>query len=443
MKNEIEKLKQQLSQAQSLAGCAMDQNFYLEDYTDNVFPPARTAIAQGRFRDMFMEGDGHELEDYVCNGKLYPAHARAIFSSSMLAFNFFHWVCEEHPLTLDGVEYDKVYFEVKMKVLEGRHPANMDVVLFSRDRKTTLCIESKFMEYLKAQKAVFANAYSQEENYCEGNIYKNFFVYLQDEYKNRKGGYLAGVKQNICHLIAITNLKYDANARQWFRQNNPCMETELLEVIRCTTDFRFMNLLYYPSSRLGGAFFRHLREGENAYVDLLAELESSLPLRLSMEVLPQRFTRTYSEMYLAVSEQMPAGLSPYLADRYFPEHPLDKYRSLTKGVTNATLSMITDPMERCKLVNQELTVAVHVTQRQDKVGKSNKPFGIFTVEDHDDFIDLCLLGEDYTRYQHFFEQGECLLITVQLDWLSTWKGRNKYIIKPLKIDKLQSECTKE
>ena len=156
-----------------------------------------------------------------------------------------------------------------------------------------------------------------------------------------------------------------------------------------------------------------------------------------------RFTRTYSELYLAVSEQMPAGLSSYLADRYFPEHPLDKYRSLTKGVTNATLSMITNPMERCKLVNQELTVAVHVTQRQDKVGKSNKPFGIFTVEDHDDFIDLCLLGEDYTRYQHFFETGECLLITAQLVWLSTWKGRNKYIIKPLKIDKLQSECTKE
>ena len=92
MKNEIEKLKQQLSQAQSLAGCAMDQNFYLKEYTDNVFPPARTAIAEGRFHDMFMEGDGHELEDYVCNGKLYPAHARAVFSSSMLAFNFFHWL---------------------------------------------------------------------------------------------------------------------------------------------------------------------------------------------------------------------------------------------------------------------------------------------------------------------------------------------------------------
>ena len=433
MKNEIEKLKQQLSQAQSLAGCAMDQNFYLEDYTDNVFPAARTAIAQGRFRDMFMEGDGHELEDYVWNGKLSPAHARAIFSSSMLAFNFFHWVNEEHPLTLDGVEYDKVYFEVKMKVLEGRHPANMDVVLLSRDRKTTLCIESKFMEYLKAQKAVFAKAYSQEEYYCEENIYKNFFVYLQNEYKSRKGGYLADIKQNICHLIAITNLKYDANARQWFRQNNPCMETELLEVIRCTTDFRFMNLLYYPSSRLGGVFFRHLREGENAYVDLLAELESRLPLRLSMEVLPQRFFRTYAELFLAVKEQMPAGLASYLADRYFPEHPLDKYRSYTKGVSNATLSMISNPMERFKCVNQVLTLAVHVTQRQDKVGKTNKTYGIFTVEDHDAFMDWCMLGENYTRYQHFFEPGQCLLITVQLAWMNIWQGHNKYIVKPLKI----------
>lgn len=433
MKNEIEKLKQQLSQAQSLAGCDMDQNFYLKDYTDNVFPPARTAIAEGKFHDMFMEGDGHELEDYVCNGKLYPAHARAIFSSSMLAFNFFHWVCEKHPLTLDGVEYDKVYFEVKMKVLEGRRPANMDVLLISRDRKKVLGIESKFTEHLKASEAVFDKAYSQEENYCEENIYKNFFVYLQNEYKSRKGGYLAGIKQNICHLIAITNLKYDANALQWFRQNNPCMETEPLEVIRGTTDFRFMNLLYYPSSQLGGAFFRHLREGENAYVDLLAELESRLPLRLSMEVLPQRFVRTYAELFLAVKEQMPAGLASYLADRYFPEHPLDKYRPLTKGVTNATLSMISNPMERFKCVNHVLTLAVHVTQRQDKVGKTHKTYGIFTVEDPDTFMDWCMFGENYTRYQHFFEPGQCLLITVQLAWMSTWQEHNKYIVKPLKI----------
>ncbi len=103
---------------------------------------------------MFVAGDRHKLEDYTdCNGVSRLAHAKSALSSSMLAYNFFHWVSPEHPLTWHGTTFDKVYFEVKFPVLaknsdcsRNNSPSNMDVVLISDDCLTMLCIESKYTE---------------------------------------------------------------------------------------------------------------------------------------------------------------------------------------------------------------------------------------------------------------------------------------------------------
>jgi hypothetical protein len=45
----------------------------------------------GKFYQMFAAGDGHELEDYTDEqGRFHLAHAKSLYSSSMLAYNFFH-----------------------------------------------------------------------------------------------------------------------------------------------------------------------------------------------------------------------------------------------------------------------------------------------------------------------------------------------------------------
>ena len=57
---------------------------YLSTYAENVFAGGRKALIEGKFHEMFMAGDGHELEDYTDeNGKQRIAHARSIFSSSI------------------------------------------------------------------------------------------------------------------------------------------------------------------------------------------------------------------------------------------------------------------------------------------------------------------------------------------------------------------------
>ena len=59
-------------------------NSYYSTYAENVFPAGREALTTGKFHDMFMAGDGHELEDSVGkDGRLLPAHAKSFFSSSM------------------------------------------------------------------------------------------------------------------------------------------------------------------------------------------------------------------------------------------------------------------------------------------------------------------------------------------------------------------------
>ena len=59
---------------------------HLATYAENVYVGGRKALTEGKFHDMFLAGNGHELEDYTDeNGKLHIAHARFIFSSSMQA----------------------------------------------------------------------------------------------------------------------------------------------------------------------------------------------------------------------------------------------------------------------------------------------------------------------------------------------------------------------
>ena len=226
---------------------------YLPTYEENVFKGGREGITKGKFHDMFMAGDGHELEDYVDeNGVFHLAHAKAIHSSSMLAYNFFHWVSPEHPFRWEEIEFDKVYFEVKFPIMtkptEGRpvnRPANMDVVLISKGCKYMLCIESKYTEHTKPSNAEFADAYFDSSCYYAGNPYIASFIKMAKHYNGKNDGYYAGIKQAISHLIGLTNIRYDADALAWFKANNPFIEPEVLAKIDANTQTIFTNLLYY------------------------------------------------------------------------------------------------------------------------------------------------------------------------------------------------------
>ena len=321
----ITELKKSLKSAFFNLESATEKDFYLSSPAENVFCGAREAIQfGGKYYKMFVVGDGNEILDYTDErGRFHLAHAKSIYSSSMLAYNFFHWVSAAHPLHYKGITYDKVCFEVKMKVLEKNQKgqtihkaANMDVVFISTDCKTMLCIESKFLEHLQNAASFFPKPYCYPESYYEGNPFRLDFARLASLYNFRGQGYYSGIQQNIRHLVAISNLKYDANALAWFKSHNPYVESEILDKINADTQFIFTNFLYYPHEDFNSRSDGKTLSDSQTYTDLLMNFESDLPNEVKNTLLTIGIYQRYADVLSAVKEQMPDGLYYYLSKRY-------------------------------------------------------------------------------------------------------------------------------
>ena len=240
-----------------------------------------------------------------------------------IARDFFEWVSAERPIMLNGSSYDKVYFDVKFpvfaKTTDGQpynQPANMDVVLISDDCLAMQCITSCHTEHMHKQAANFADAYFKPSCYYKDNPYRTPFIKWALRYNEKKNGYFAGIKQNISHIIGITNILHDADALAWFKANNPFIESEVLAQINQNTEIIFTNLLYY-CPEMGTDIYGDIHAEEKTYPYLLAEfLFDHLQNNLDEPLLLSRFITTYPELFAEIQSQMPNGLAEYLDNKY-------------------------------------------------------------------------------------------------------------------------------
>lgn len=240
-----------------------------------------------------------------------------------IARDFFGWISAEHPLTLNGLTYDKVYFGIKFpvfaKTTDGQpynQPANMDVVLISDDCLAMQCITSCHTEHMHKQAANFADAYFKPSCYYKGNPYRASFLRQALRYNEQANGFFAGVQQNISLLLGITNIMHDESALAWFKANNPLIEPEVLARINQNTEIIFTNLLYYRPE-MGTDIYGDIHAEEKTYPYLLAELLFDyLQNNLEEPLLLSRFITTYPELFAEIQSQMPNGLAEYLDNKY-------------------------------------------------------------------------------------------------------------------------------
>lgn len=150
-----------------------------------------------------------------------------LHSSSLLAFLCFNDIAN-HPITIDGIVYDEVMFEVKNDVINASlgKPSNIDVLLMGENRKKLLFLESKFTEYLSGGKVFLSpdrykefydllldkldlpfKASFNKVNHKPDKSHSEPFV--TEEYclinKNnvRTSEYIGGIKQAFSHLLGI------------------------------------------------------------------------------------------------------------------------------------------------------------------------------------------------------------------------------------------------
>ena len=231
----------------SARGIEVDKKYYAKTYTENIYPGR---MAENHIR-MFCKGEGKEL--YPKDGM--KEKAACLYSSSMLSYNFFHWISANRPLVFDGVKYTHVVFEEQFRVLKNRNnKANLDVVLVSdgegQDR-TVLLLESKFTEHFKTGPVEIKPAYDDAENgyFAYGEEWVGVIKQLRERMGTDEKTYFEGLKQVTCHLIGISNVIENLDARdKWFNKNSWLYDQY---GIRLTGKERFLfkSLVFHPKTK--------------------------------------------------------------------------------------------------------------------------------------------------------------------------------------------------
>lgn len=163
----------------------------------------------------------------VCNGKGNEAtRITTLHSSSLLGLLAFFRV-PNHPISIRGLEgiiFDKIYFEVESNVFGSN--SSVDVMLVSEEENTLLFLELKFTELLSLSKHYwidrkYKNVYSSlstilsKADILVGPIVprkhdsrnKNILSYSTEEFKisslSNSKHYFGGIKQMISHAIGL------------------------------------------------------------------------------------------------------------------------------------------------------------------------------------------------------------------------------------------------
>ena len=276
---------------------SVNGNGYFDSYRKNIF----NENMDSRFQEMFDEGSGGELH----------SKAEAVHSSSMLSYNFFHWIDNSHPFEWDGVKYTQVFFEVKMKTIKGSPaPANMDVVLIG-GKKHLLFIESKFTEYTVTREFNFkSSSYKKSDRWYNKDINWNEIVEYVPEKKYK---YKEGVKQLITHLFGIHN--------QFTEEICDTFTNIGIDNLK-SVDLKFITLIFEPSKEKFMEEHEAFEDYKNLFKDFIVKIKKINGLKVFPEWV------SYSEIWEEMKKQgqMPKGLEDYLWKRYmqFAQNTIEK-----------------------------------------------------------------------------------------------------------------------
>ena len=113
---------------------------------------------------------------------------------------------------------------------------------------------------------------------------------------------------------------------------------------------------------------------------------------------------------------------------YISGHPLDQFRMDIEQFCSCTV----DKIEERK--NEKVAVAGIVTKFVERTSKNGRPFGLFTIEDFVDSLDMAMFGEEYLKFRHLLGIGNFIYIEGQVT--ERYKQPGMWELRPYNIQLL-------
>lgn len=99
---------------------------------------------------------------------------------------------------------------------------------------------------------------------------------------------------------------------------------------------------------------------------------------------------------------------------YLSAHPLDDYAVVLNHMCNLKCTQIGREMDKKELSKfEELSFGGIVTSVSSRWTKTNKPFGIVTIEDFEGAGEIALFGEEWTKWQSMLQEEYPVYITAK------------------------------
>lgn len=167
---------------------------------------------------------------------------------------------------------------------------------------------------------------------------------------------------------------------------------------------------YFAPNAKGDTFVETLLRYGQVYQSEQSSMQNSLfgdMGGVEIQTPPVPDCEAWSTMELLKRERELVGI-------YLSAHPLDDYAVVLNHMCNLHCPQIGREMDKKAFASiEELTFGGIVTSVSQRWTKTNKPFGIATIEDFEGQGELALFGEEWTKWQSMLQEEYHIYITAQ------------------------------
>ena len=167
---------------------------------------------------------------------------------------------------------------------------------------------------------------------------------------------------------------------------------------------------YFGVNAKGDTFVETLLRYGQVYQSEQSSMQNSLfgdmgGVEITTPAVPN--AEQWSTMELLKKERELVGI-------YLSAHPLDDYAVVLNHLCNLKCTQVGREMDKKELSKfEELSFGGIVTSVSSRWTKTNKPFGIVTIEDFDGAGEIALFGEEWTKWQSMLQEEYPVYITAK------------------------------